>query len=159
MKCWGLNGAKACKSDRSRQELSNECSLAKIGFDTAENEPRKVCITESLNHSWFTKMSSAESQPSFQYANTTTTFAVREKKKLSQSFCCATEHAVSNDWHGMKWFKDNHDLGLRHFLGRFGPEFSFATNHNMICKLWQIFFGDREQDTTQASCRSVWWNC
>ena len=34
-----LSGAKACKSCRSRQELSNEYFLAKIGFDTAENEP------------------------------------------------------------------------------------------------------------------------
>ena len=36
---WGLSGAKAFKSCRSRQELSNEYLLAKIGFDTAENEP------------------------------------------------------------------------------------------------------------------------
>ena len=28
-----------CKSCRARQELSNEYLLAKIGFDTAENEP------------------------------------------------------------------------------------------------------------------------
>ena len=28
----------ACKSDRSRQELSNEYLVAKIGFDAAENE-------------------------------------------------------------------------------------------------------------------------
>ena len=37
----------ACKSDvkicKSRQELSDEYLLAKIGFDTAENEPSKVC--------------------------------------------------------------------------------------------------------------------
>ena len=32
-----------CKSCRSRQELSNEYLLAKFGFDTAENEPLKVC--------------------------------------------------------------------------------------------------------------------
>ena len=31
-------GAKECKSDRSRQELSNEYLVAKFGFDTAENE-------------------------------------------------------------------------------------------------------------------------
>ena len=31
--------AEACKSFRSRQEFSNEYLLAKIGFDTAENEP------------------------------------------------------------------------------------------------------------------------
>ena len=37
--CWDWNGAKACKSCRSCQELSNECLLAKFGFDTAENEP------------------------------------------------------------------------------------------------------------------------
>ena len=36
---WGLSGAKACKSCRSRQELSNEYLLAKFGVDTAENEP------------------------------------------------------------------------------------------------------------------------
>ena len=38
-------GAKVCKckSCRSRQELSNEYLLAKFGFDTAENEPLKVC--------------------------------------------------------------------------------------------------------------------
>ena len=34
---------KECKSDRSRQELSNEYVLAKIVFDTAENESLKVC--------------------------------------------------------------------------------------------------------------------
>ena len=39
------SGAKACQSCRSRQELSNEYSLAKFGFDTAENEPLKVCQT------------------------------------------------------------------------------------------------------------------
>ena len=35
-----LDAAKECKSDRSRQELSNEylLSLAKFGFDTAANE-------------------------------------------------------------------------------------------------------------------------
>ena len=36
-------GANVFKSCRSRQELSNEHSLAKFGFDTAENEPCKVC--------------------------------------------------------------------------------------------------------------------
>ena len=36
-------GAKACKSFRSRQELSNEYFLAKFGVDTEENEPSKVC--------------------------------------------------------------------------------------------------------------------
>ena len=39
LKYWGLSGAKACKSCRSRQEHSNEYLLAKIGFDTAEKEP------------------------------------------------------------------------------------------------------------------------
>ena len=39
------SGAKVCKSCRSRQELSNECLLAKIRFDTAENEPLEVCQT------------------------------------------------------------------------------------------------------------------
>ena len=38
-----LSGAKACKSCRSRQELLNEYLLANFGFDTAENEPLKVC--------------------------------------------------------------------------------------------------------------------
>ena len=44
LKYRGLSGAKACKSCRSRQELSNEYLLAKFGFDTAENEPLKVCL-------------------------------------------------------------------------------------------------------------------
>ena len=43
LKYWGLSGAKACKSCRSRQELSNEYFLAKFGVDTEENEPYKVC--------------------------------------------------------------------------------------------------------------------
>ena len=38
-----LSGAKACKSCRSRQELSNEYLLARFGFNTAEKEPLKVC--------------------------------------------------------------------------------------------------------------------
>ena len=33
------SGAEVCKSCRSRQELSNEYLLEKVGFDTAENEP------------------------------------------------------------------------------------------------------------------------
>ena len=40
------SGAKEYQSDRSRQELSNEYLVAKIGFDTAENEPLKVRITD-----------------------------------------------------------------------------------------------------------------
>ena len=43
LKYWDLSGAKACKSFRSRQELSNKYLLAKIGFDRAGNEPFKVC--------------------------------------------------------------------------------------------------------------------
>ena len=43
LKYWGLSGAKACKSCRSRQELYNEYVLAKFGVDTAENWPLKVC--------------------------------------------------------------------------------------------------------------------
>ena len=42
LKYCGLSGAKACKSCRSRQELSNEYFLAKIGVDTEENESYKV---------------------------------------------------------------------------------------------------------------------
>ena len=41
---WMLSGAKACKSCRSRQDLSNEYLLAKFGFDTAENEPLEVLM-------------------------------------------------------------------------------------------------------------------
>ena len=36
---WDLSGAKVCTSCRSRRELSNEYLVAKIGVDTAENEP------------------------------------------------------------------------------------------------------------------------
>ena len=39
----GWSGAKGCKSDRSRQELSNEYLVAKFAFDKDENEPSKVC--------------------------------------------------------------------------------------------------------------------
>ena len=42
LKYWGLSGAKACKSCRSRQELSNEYFLARFCVDTAANEPYKV---------------------------------------------------------------------------------------------------------------------
>ena len=42
LKYGALSGAKACKSCRSRQEFSNEYSLAKFGVDTDENEPLKV---------------------------------------------------------------------------------------------------------------------
>ena len=42
LKYW-LSGAKACKSCRSRHELSNEYFVAKFGVDTEENEPCKVC--------------------------------------------------------------------------------------------------------------------
>ena len=43
LKYWGLMSANACKSCRSRQELFNEYLLAKVGFDTAENEPFEIC--------------------------------------------------------------------------------------------------------------------
>ena len=46
LKCWGLSGAEVRKSYRSRQEFSNpnsnEYFLAKIGVDSAENEPLEV---------------------------------------------------------------------------------------------------------------------
>ena len=37
-----LKGLNECQSDRSHQELSDEYLVAKLGFDTAENEPSKV---------------------------------------------------------------------------------------------------------------------
>ena len=40
--CLSPSGAKACKSCRFRQELSNQYLLAKCGVDTAEKEPLKV---------------------------------------------------------------------------------------------------------------------
>ena len=43
LKCLGLSGAKACKSCRSRQEISNEYLFAKFGVGTEENEPYEVC--------------------------------------------------------------------------------------------------------------------
>ena len=39
---WVLSGAKDCMSCRSRKTLQNEYLVAKIGVDTAENEPLKV---------------------------------------------------------------------------------------------------------------------
>ena len=48
MKCLGRSGAKVCKSCRSRQELSHEYVLAKIGFDTAENELLRVQNVENV---------------------------------------------------------------------------------------------------------------
>ena len=61
LKCWGLSVAKAFKSCRSRQELSNEYLLAKIGVDTAENEPLKVWVSlfnskRDLRNTQFTEM-------------------------------------------------------------------------------------------------------
>ena len=44
LKCGGLSGAEVCKSCRSRKMLSNEHLLAKIGVDTAENEPLEVWV-------------------------------------------------------------------------------------------------------------------
>ena len=38
----GLKDAKICKSRIRRQEISKEYVAAKIGFDTAENEPSRV---------------------------------------------------------------------------------------------------------------------
>ena len=42
LKFWSLSGAKVCQSCRSRKMLKNAYLGAKIGFDTAENEPSKV---------------------------------------------------------------------------------------------------------------------
>ena len=41
LKFWVLSGAKVDKSIRSRKMLQNEYLVAKIGVDTAENEPPK----------------------------------------------------------------------------------------------------------------------
>ena len=50
-----LSGAKACKSCRSRQELSNEYFLAKVGVDTAENEPLEANFIFKLKDLIFTE--------------------------------------------------------------------------------------------------------
>ena len=39
---WDSKGAKVCKSCRSRKMLKNAYLVAKIGFDTEENERSKV---------------------------------------------------------------------------------------------------------------------
>ena len=43
LKFWLWSGAKVCKSCRSRKMLKDEYLGAKIGLDTEENEPSKVC--------------------------------------------------------------------------------------------------------------------
>ena len=45
-KIWKIRSWEECGICSSRQELSNEYLVAKIGFDTAENEPLKVRITD-----------------------------------------------------------------------------------------------------------------
>ena len=55
LKYWGLSGAKACTFCRSRQELSNEYFLAKIGVDTAENEPHEVHLIIKAWELFFTE--------------------------------------------------------------------------------------------------------
>ena len=52
--------AKGCKFCRSHLELSNEHPLAKIGVDTAENGPLKVC--QKLAKSVVEKKSEKSSQ-------------------------------------------------------------------------------------------------
>ena len=37
------SGAKVCESCRARKMLKNAYLDAKIGFDTAENEPSEIC--------------------------------------------------------------------------------------------------------------------
>ena len=49
------------KKCRSRQELSDEYLLAKFGFDTAENEPLKVCVG-ILEFGWNLEISFSISQ-------------------------------------------------------------------------------------------------
>ena len=39
LKCWVWSGAKVCKSCRRWKMLQNAYLLAKVGFDTTENEP------------------------------------------------------------------------------------------------------------------------
>ena len=48
LKYRGLSGAKVCIFSRSHQELYDEYVLAKIGVDTAENEPLKVWTRGNL---------------------------------------------------------------------------------------------------------------
>ena len=54
LKYWGLSGAKAYKSGRSRQELSNKHFLAKFGLDTGVSFSEKdrtyvlVCLNASI---------------------------------------------------------------------------------------------------------------
>ena len=42
-KFWVWSGAKVCESCRARKMLKNAYLDAKIGFDTAENEPSEIC--------------------------------------------------------------------------------------------------------------------
>ena len=63
LKYWGLSGAKACKSCRSRHELSNEYLLAKIGVDTAENEPLKVWGKIQFTNSSFASCAASQLKP------------------------------------------------------------------------------------------------
>ena len=45
---------------RSRRELSNEYLLAKFGFDTAENEPCKVCPLSAYRSPRFSSLAAVD---------------------------------------------------------------------------------------------------
>ena len=51
LKYRGLSGAKVCNFSRSHQELYDEYVLAKIGVDTAENEPLEIWGENSIHYS------------------------------------------------------------------------------------------------------------
>ena len=51
MECCVWRFAGECQCDSSRQELSNDCLIAKSSVDAAENEPSKVSRKEGLPNS------------------------------------------------------------------------------------------------------------
>ena len=59
---------------RSRRELSNAYFLAKFGFDTAENEPSKVCPIERVRADGFVQLWNAVAAAQENLANLSKTF-------------------------------------------------------------------------------------
>ena len=62
-KKWDSGAVQRSALCRSRRELSNAYFLAKFGFDTAENEPSKVCPMRGPSAVWWTSVPAGWTPP------------------------------------------------------------------------------------------------
>ena len=131
----------ACKSDRSRQKLSNECLVSNFGFDTAEDKSSKICekVVRTLD-----RLSNDKQRRYFTCADNHGIFVRMDQNQVPTALACHEHHparANSRFWNtradrSRRPVNEAFDAAAKHSFRFHRPNYHFRPSSKTSDRSW-----------------------